>query len=78
MHSYKKNVFFPHLRNFTLIYGPCSCLIDVLFDPILMENYVCYFKCSLNSRANALQLERNKVGYTNFAEFPLQIMSSKI
>ena len=31
MHSYgKKKFFFPHVRNFTLIYGPYSCLIDNL------------------------------------------------
>ena len=30
MHSYKKKCIFPHVRNFTLIYGPYSCLIDGL------------------------------------------------
>ena len=64
MHSYKKNVFFSHVRNLTLIYGPFSCLIDVIFGPILMEIYVCFTKCSLNFKAYALQLEPNKVGYT--------------
>ena len=57
MHSYKKKSVFPHVRNLTLIYGPFSCLIDVLFCPILMENYVRFFKCSLNFRAHALQFE---------------------
>ena len=66
------------MRNFTLINGPFSCLIDVLFGPILMENYVGLFKCSLNFRAHALQFELNKVEYTNFAKFQLQSMSSKI
>ena len=74
----QKKCVFPHVRNFTLIYGPFSCLIDVLFGPILMENYVRFFKCSLNFRAHALQFELNKVGYTNFAKFRLQSMSSKI
>ena len=71
-------MFFPHERSFTLIYGPFSCLKNVLFGPILMENYVRFFKCSLNFRAHALQSELNKVGYTNFAKFRLQSMSSKI
>ena len=58
--------------------GPYSCLIDGLFGPILMENSVCFFKCSLNLQAHALQFELNKVGYTNFAKVRLQSMSSKI
>ena len=37
-----------------------------------------FFKCSLNFRADALQSELNKVGYTNFFKFVLQSMSSKI
>ena len=74
----QKKCVFPHLRNFTLIYGPFSCLIDVLFGPILMENYLSFFKCSLNLRAHALQFELNKVEYTNFAKFQLQSMSFKI
>mgnify|MGYP006906348230 CR=1 FL=1 len=74
----QKKCVFPHVRNFTLIYGPFSCLIYVLFGPILMENYVRFFKCSLNFRAHALQFELNKVEYTNFAKFQLQSMSSKI
>ena len=74
----QKKLVFPHVRNFTLIYGPFSCLIDVLFGPILMEKYVRFFKYSLNFRAHALQFELNKVGYTNFAKFRLQSMSSKI
>ena len=44
MHSHKKIVFFPHVRNFTSIYGIFSCLIDVIFGPILMDNYVCFFQ----------------------------------
>ena len=74
----QKKCAFPHVRNFTLIYGPYSCLIDVLFGPILMESFVSFFKCSLNFRAHALPFELNKVGYTNFAKFRLQRMSSKI
>ena len=74
----KKNLFFPHERNFTLIYGPFSCLKNVFFGHILMENYVCSFKCSLNFRAHSLPSEPNKVVYTNFAKFQLQSMSSKI
>ena len=74
----QKKCVFPHVRNFTLIYGPFSCLIDVLVGTILIENYVWFFKCSLNFRAHALQIELNKVGYNNFAKFRLQSMSSKI
>ena len=37
IHSYNnKNVFFPHVGNFTLIYGPFSCLINVLLVPFLL------------------------------------------
>ena len=78
MYSYKQKFVFPHVRNFTLIYGSYSCLIDVLFCPIFMENFVRFFKCSLNFKAHALQFELNNVGYTNFAKFQLQSMSSKI
>ena len=66
------------MRNFTLIYGPFSCLIHFLFGPILMDNYGRFFKCSLNFRANALQLELTNVRHTNFAKFHIQSMSSKI
>ena len=41
-HILQKNVFFPHVRNFTLIYGPFNCLILVLFGPIFMENCVLF------------------------------------
>ena len=71
-------MFFPHLRNFTLIYGPFSCLINVLFGPIFKENVVIVFKGLLNLKAHAVQSELNKVGYTNFAKFRLQSMSFKI
>ena len=40
--------------------------------------FVIFFKCLLNFRAYALQLEHNKVGYTNFVKFQLQGISSKI
>ena len=71
-------MFFPHVRNFTLMYGPHRYLIDILFGPILMENFVCFFKCLLNFRAHAMQSELNKVGYTKFLKFRFQNMSSKI
>ena len=74
----QKKCVFPHVRNLTLIYGPYSCLIDVLFGHILMENYVCFFKCSLNFRAHALQSELSKTSKSNFVKFELQSMSSKI
>ena len=74
----QKNVFVSHVRNFTLIYSPYSCLIDVLFGPILMENFVSFFKCSLNFRAHALQSELTKVSISNFVKFRLQSMSCKI
>ena len=39
----KKIFFFLYERNFTLTYGPFSCLIVVLFGPIFMENFVHFF-----------------------------------
>ena len=78
MHSYKKKCVFPHIGNFKLICGPYSCLIDGRFGPILMEHFVCFFKCSLNFQAHVLQFELNKVGYTKFDKFRLQSMSSKL
>ena len=74
----QKKCVFPHVRNFTLIYGPYSCLIDVLFGPILMENFVCFFKCSLNFRAHALQSELSKTSISNFVKIELQSMDSII
>ena len=59
-------MFFPHVKNLSLIYGHYRRIIDVFFDPILIENLVCFFKCSLNFRAHALQSELNKDEYTNF------------
>ena len=50
----QKNVSLPHVRIFTLIYGPYIYLIDDFFGPILMENFVCFFKCLLNVKAHAL------------------------
>ena len=64
----QKNVFSPHVRNFTLFYGSYSCLIIVLFGPIF-RIFFHFFKCSLNFKAYALKLELNKVGYTNFVKF---------
>ena len=40
----QKKVFFPHVRNFTLIYGPFNCLINVFFGPILLEKIVIFLK----------------------------------
>ena len=40
--------------------------------------FVCFFKCSLNLRAHALQSELSKVSIYNFVKFELQSMSSKI
>ena len=68
----QKIVLFPHVRNFRLIYGPYINIIHVLFGLILMEYFVNFFKCWLNFRACALQLELNKVGYTNLRKFKLQ------
>ena len=74
----KKRVFFLHLGNFKLIYDPLSCLNNFLLGPIFMDFFLPFFKCLLNFRAHALQLELNKVGYNNFFKFGLQSMSSKI
>ena len=62
----QKQCVFPCVRDFTLIFGPYSCLIDGLFGHILMKNFVGFFKCLLNCQAHALQFELKKVGYTNF------------
>ena len=66
----QKKCVFPHVRYFTLIYGP--------FYPDFDEIFCCFFKCSLNCLAHALQLDLNKVWYNNFVNFQLQSMSSKI
>ena len=47
------------------IYGPFSCVVNVLFSLILMENFVLFFKCSLNFGAHALLLELNQILYTS-------------
>ena len=47
------------------------------FWPYFMEKFT-FFKSLLNFRADALQSKLNKVGFTNFVNFVLQIMSSKI
>ena len=57
----QKKCVFPYVGNFTLMYSPFSCLIAVLFGPILLENCVVFFKSSLNFKAHALQMELNKV-----------------
>ena len=57
------------------VQGVISPLI-ISFFLSLFINF--FFKCSLNFRAHALQLEFNKVGYTDFVKFRLQSMSSKI
>ena len=74
----QKNVFFPHVRNFKLIYGPFSCLINILFGSVFMIFFVIFFKNKLNFWAYALQSEHNKCWYTNLVKFRLQSMSSKI
>ena len=66
---FKKICFFPHAIFFLWFW---------FFILILMENFVIFLKCSLNSRAHALQLELTKVWYTNFGKFRLQSMSSKM
>ena len=73
-----KNEFFPHIRNFSLFYGPYRYLICVLFGPILMKNFVSFFKCLLNFRAHAMQSELEIFWYTYFVKFRLQSMSSRI
>ena len=48
------------------------------FWPYFYGKFCNFFKCLPNFKAYALQLELNKVEYTNFAKFQLQSMSSKI
>ena len=74
----QKKYVFPCVGDFTLIYGPYRCLEDGLFWPYFDEQFCLFFKCSLNFQAHALQFKLNKVGYTDFAEFQLQSMCSKI
>ena len=53
--------------------------VNIRFGKMKIKTwFVCFFKCSLNFRAHALQFELNNVGYTNFAKFQLQIISFKI
>ena len=40
--------------------------------------FLCFFKCLLHFRADALQSELNKVSISNFVKFRLQRMNSKI
>ena len=72
-----KKFVFPHKRNFALIYGPLSCLINV-FLALFLWFCLPFFKSLFNFRAHALQLELHKVVFTNFVKFLLQSMSSKI
>ena len=49
------------------------------FWPYFDGNFVCFSNaCSILELMAALQLELNKVGYTNFVKFLLQSISSKI
>ena len=52
------NVFFLILHCFMVL---LVCLINVLFSLIFMETFVFVFKCSLNFRAHARQLEPLKL-----------------
>ena len=70
--------FCSHVRNFTLICGPFNCIIFIFFLPNFYEKKCNCLNCSLNFIAHALQLELNKIGYTNFVKFRLQSISSKI
>ena len=50
----------------------------VFLGPIVMGNFVIFLKSSLNFRAHELQLELNKVGFSNLVNFGFQSMSCKI
>ena len=54
-----------------MIYGPFSCLINVLFGHTFMASFV-FFKYSLHFKTHALQWEPIKVAYTNFGKFQLR------
>ena len=71
----QKKCVFPHIWNFTLIFGLYTCLID---GPFLMVIFSLVFSNALNFQAHALQFKLNKVGYTNFAKFRFQSMSFQI
>ena len=38
----QQNGFVPHLRNFTMVYGPFSCLINVFFGLIFLEKFILF------------------------------------
>ena len=74
----QKKCVLPHVRNFTLNCGPFQLPNYYPCQHNFYGKFCCLFKCSLNFRAHALQLELKKVLYTNFVQFQLQSMSSKI
>ena len=65
-----KNCDFPHVRNFTLVYGLFSCLINVFFGTILMENFVIFS----NTRSILELMLCNR----NFTKFDILTLISEI
>ena len=72
----KKMCSFPHVRNFTLIYGPFSCLINVLFGPIFMENFVIF--SNARTILELMLCNGNLTKLDILTLFRLQSLSSKI
>ena len=65
----QKNEFFPYWRNLALVVVPFTCLIPGPFGLFLTQNFVCFFKYSLNFQGHAPKFELNKVWHANFIEF---------
>ena len=75
IHSYKKSIF-PHVRNFTLIYGPFSCLNIVLFSPIFMENFVIFYNAAHKLYKNWVDIWKNyKISFFSSSFGQLQLKS---
>ena len=61
-----KNVFFPHVRIFALVW---SFLLHGPFVQFLTQDFVCFFKYSLNFQGHAPKFELYKVWHAYFVEF---------
>ena len=71
----QKMCFFScHVKNYTLIYGPFSCLIIVHFGPIIMENFV--FFSNARSILELMRCNWNLTKLDVLTLFRLQNMSS--
>ena len=60
-----KKLFFPQEPNFTLIYGPFSCLNIFLFGPIFMESFVLFSNAYSIADLIRCNLTLTKLGILN-------------